>query len=125
MRTKPTLNEVRQLCDGATLDLIASFQHAVAGNLIRQTLAAAAHYGTQTVVVSGGVAVNRELRARFQQEAAARGLNVHFPTPALSTDNAAMVAAAAWPKLLRGDAADAGLNASPQLRLGGAGAALG
>ena len=55
----PTLDEVRSLCDTQTLDLIASFQHAVVGNLVRQTLGAAAHHGVQTMVVSGGVAANR------------------------------------------------------------------
>ncbi len=116
--TEPTLEQVRTLCDVQTLDLIASFQHAVVGNLIRQTLAAAAHYGIKRMVVSGGVAANRALRARFAEEAVTRGLSVHFPAAALSTDNAAMIAAAAWPKLLHGDFADASLNAAPQLRLG-------
>ena len=91
---------------------------AVVGNLMRQTLAAAVHFRISTIVVSGGVAANRSLRARFAEAAAQRGLSVHFPQAALSTDNAAMIAAAAWPKLLGGDVADATLNATPQLRLG-------
>ncbi len=114
----PTLEDARALCDVQTLNLIASFQYAVVGNLIRQTLAAAAHHGAKHIVVSGGVAANGGLRARFADEAAVRGLTVHFPAPALSTDNAAMIAAAAWSKLLHGDFADAALNAYPQLRLG-------
>ena len=61
----PGLDEVRNLCDEVTLDLIASFQHAVVGNLLRQTLTAARHFGIARIVVSGGVAANRELRARF------------------------------------------------------------
>ena len=116
----PDLDAVRKLCDAPTLDLIASFQHAVVGNLLRQTRAAAAHYGVRGIVVSGGVAANRELRRRFAEEAEARGLQVAFPAPALSTDNAAMIAAAAWPRLLAGQFADATLNASPQMRLGAA-----
>ncbi len=116
--TQPTLEQARALCNNETLDLIASFQHAVVGNLIRQTLAAAAHHHTEMVAVSGGVAANRELRARFTVEAARRGLTVHFPAAALSTDNAAMIAAAAFPKLLHGEFAGAALNASPRLRLG-------
>ncbi len=116
--THPSLDDVRAVCDAETLDLIASFQHAVVGNLVRQTLAAAAHFGVRQIAVSGGVAANRELRTRFLLEAEKHGLQVHFPTLALSTDNAAMIAAAAWPKLLQGDFADAALNASPQLRLG-------
>ena len=114
----PSLDDVHALCDAQTLDLIASFQHAVVGNLTRQTLAAAAHFGVKTIVISGGVAANRSLRMRFAEEATQRGLAVHFPAAALSTDNAAMIAAAAWPKLLQGEVADATLNATPQLRLG-------
>jgi N6-L-threonylcarbamoyladenine synthase len=110
----PAMDDVRALCDAETLDLIASFQAAVVGNLIRQTVAAAAHFGVRGVVVSGGVAANRELRDRFR----ASGLDVHFPAAAMSTDNAAMIAAAAWPRLLHGEFAGPGLNAAPQLRLG-------
>ena len=117
---KPSVDDVGALCDVETLDLIASFQHAVVGNLLRQTLAAATHHGVRRIVVSGGVAANRELRVRFGTEALRLGLSVNFPATDLSTDNAAMIAAAAWPKLLQGDFADAGLNASPQLRLGAA-----
>lgn len=116
----PDLDTIQALCDAEALDLIASFQGAVVGNLLRQTLAAAAFYHASGIVVSGGVAANRELRRRFAEEAAARGLDVQFPAPALSTDNAAMIAAAAWPRLLAGDFADGTLNASPQLRLGSA-----
>jgi N6-L-threonylcarbamoyladenine synthase len=71
------------------------------------------------VLVTGGVAANRELRARFTAEAARRGVEVSFPTLALSTDNAAMIAAAAWPKLRAGEFADLELSANPSLALGG------
>ena len=107
-----------ELCDQQTLDLIASFQYAVVGNLLRQTFAAAEALGAHSIVVSGGVAANSELRRRFQAEADRRGLPIAFPSPALSTDNAAMIAAAAWPKLLAGDFASEDLSATPQLRLG-------
>jgi len=106
------------LFDAETLDLIASFQHAVVGNLMRQTFAAAEAFGARGIVVSGGVAANSELRRRFTEEAAQRGLPVAFPTLAMSTDNAAMIAAAAWPKFIAGDFADEGLVATPQLKLG-------
>jgi N6-L-threonylcarbamoyladenine synthase len=112
------LREMPELFDAQTLDLIASFQHAVVGNLIRQTLAAAETFGARGIVVSGGVAANSELRRRFTGEAAQRGLAVDFPTLAMSTDNAAMIAAAAWPKFLAGEFASDGLVAAPQLRLG-------
>jgi N6-L-threonylcarbamoyladenine synthase len=106
------------LCDAETLDLIASFQYAVVGNLERQTFAAAEAFGAHGIVVSGGVAANGELRRRFTVGAERRGLPVAFPSLALSTDNAAMIAAAAWPKFLAGDFAGDGLVATPQLRLG-------
>jgi N6-L-threonylcarbamoyladenine synthase len=114
----PRPEDALALLDAPTLDLIASFQHAVVGILIRQTLSAAECLGARGIVVSGGVAANRELRARFQKEAAAKGLPIAFPSLALSTDNAAMIAAAAWPKLLAEDFATDDLGATPQLKLG-------
>ena len=115
---KPQSPEAVKLCNPQTLDLIASFQHAVVGNLLRQTFAAAEAFGARGIIVSGGVAANRELRRRFQAEADRRGLPVAFPSLALSTDNAAMIAAAAWPKFLAGNFAPEDLGATPQLRLG-------
>jgi len=106
------------LCGKRTLDLIASFQGAVVGNLIRQTFAAAEAFGARGILVSGGVAANRELRRRFTSEAQKRGLPVAFPTVALSTDNAAMIAAAAWPKFVAGEFAPDVMGAVPQLALG-------
>lgn len=113
----PTLDDARALCDAQTLDLISSFQHAVVSNLVRQTLRAAQHTGARHLIISGGVASNRALRQRFTEAAQHHGLTVAFPPPALSTDNAAMIAAAAWPRFLQHDFAEATLNATPQLRL--------
>jgi N6-L-threonylcarbamoyladenine synthase len=107
-----------KFCDQQTLDLIASFQYAVVGNLQRQTFAAAEALGAHSIVVSGGVAANSELRRRLQAEADRRGLPIAFPSLALSTDNAAMIAAAAWPKFLARNFASDDLGATPQLRLG-------
>jgi N6-L-threonylcarbamoyladenine synthase len=115
---KPTWQDALALCDKQTLDLIASFQHAVVGDLLRKTFAAAEAVGAASVLVTGGVAANRELRVRFTAEAAERGLPVAFPTLALSTDNAAMIAAAAWPRFLAGEFAGLGLEANPRLTLG-------
>lgn len=117
-RIKPTSQEVVPLCDPQTLDLISSFQYAVVGNLIRQTFAAAESFGALGIVVSGGVAANTELRRRFQAEADRRGLPIAFPSLALSTDNAVMIAAAGWPRYLARDFAAEDLGATPQLRLG-------
>jgi N6-L-threonylcarbamoyladenine synthase len=113
-----TPKNAARLCDHQTLDLIASFQYAVVGNLQRQTFAAAEALGARSIVVSGGVAANSELRRRFQAEADRRGLPIAFPSLALSTDNAAMIAAAAWPKFLARNFAPEDLGATPQLRLG-------
>jgi N6-L-threonylcarbamoyladenine synthase len=107
-----------KLCDQQTLDLIASFQYAVVGNLLRQTFAATEALGARSIILSGGVAANSEVRRRFQAEADRRGLPIAFPSLALSTDNAAMIAAAAWPKFLAHDFASEDLGATPQLRLG-------
>jgi N6-L-threonylcarbamoyladenine synthase len=104
--------------DRETLDLISSFQASVTGYLTRTALAAAEHFEAEALVVSGGVAANRELRRRIAAEAERRGLPVAFPSVSLSTDNAAMIAAAAWPKLLTGQFAEDTLEPTPQLRLG-------
>jgi N6-L-threonylcarbamoyladenine synthase len=111
-------DEALALCSQQVLDLIASFQHAVVGDLMKKTFAAAESLGVRRILVTGGVAANRELRARFDANAAPRGLRVAFPTPALSTDNAAMIAAAAWPRLLAHSFADPALSADPSLALG-------
>jgi len=103
--------------DATTLDLIASFQDAVVKNLVRATAHAAEHFGARGVLVSGGVSANRQLR-RAMQEAFAGRLTVAFPTVALATDNAAMIAAAAWPKFLAQEFAPETLEPTPQLRLG-------
>ena len=110
--------EARRLCDQQTLDLIASFQAAVVGNLMRQTFAAAETFGARGLLISGGVAANRELRHRFEAEAAKRNLPIAFPSVALATDNAAMIAAAAWPRFLAQEIAPESMSAAPQLKLG-------
>jgi len=107
-----------ELCPQQTLDLIASFQHAVVGDLMKKTFAAAESLGATRILVTGGVAANRELRVRFTGEAAHRGLAIAFPTLALSTDNAAMIAAAAWPRFVAGEFAGLDLTADPSLALG-------
>jgi len=109
--------ELRPLCGRQTVDLIASFQKAVVDDLLCRTLAAAEQFAARTVLVSGGVAANRQLRAAFEAEARLRGLEVFFPSRALSTDNAAMIAAAAYPKLLAGELAGVELNAEANLPL--------
>ena len=112
------LEAARKHLDPETLDLIASFQQSVVTYLASQTLKAAVYFGAQGVLVSGGVSANSLLRDRMRNVAAAYHLPIAFPTVALSTDNAAMIAAAAWPKLLARDFAPDTLEPTPQLRLG-------
>jgi N6-L-threonylcarbamoyladenine synthase len=69
-------------------------------------------------VVSGGVAANSELRRRFTAEANRLGLAVAFPAIAMSTDNAAMIAAAGWGRFVAGEFAADEMVAAPQMRLG-------
>jgi len=118
--------ECREQCDPATLRLIAAFQHAVVGDLVERTLAAAdtmleqeghPHEGeaAQSIWVTGGVAANRALRQRLTAAAARQGLSVFAPAPGLCTDNAAMIAAAAWPKFQAHAWADTSLRAYAQL----------
>ena len=118
LRPADALAAMPEVFEQQTLDLIASFQYAVVGNLMRQTFAAAEAFGARGIVVSGGVSANSELRRRFQAEADRRGLRVAFPTLAMSTDNAAMIAAAAWGKFCAGEFAGEGLAAAPGLKLG-------
>jgi N6-L-threonylcarbamoyladenine synthase len=106
MHPWPAVEQWMAVTPQATLDLLASFQYTVIEELLRRAVAAAESIDARALIVSGGVACNSGLRA------AANGLRlaypVYFPSPELSTDNAAMIAAAAFPKLERGEYA--GLN---------------
>jgi N6-L-threonylcarbamoyladenine synthase len=114
---KPALEDIRGLCDRQTLNLVASFQRTMVNDLVMKTLAAAREYDVRTLFVSGGVAANRELRTAFEREAGIEGLPVFFPSRALSTDNAAMIAAAAFPKFLRGEFVAMDFSAEAGMRL--------
>ncbi|MFZ1050154.1 MAG: tRNA (adenosine(37)-N6)-threonylcarbamoyltransferase complex transferase subunit TsaD [Candidatus Sulfotelmatobacter sp.] len=97
---KPKLEDYLATCDRLTLDLVASFQRAIVDDLVGKTLAAVRAYNVATLFVTGGVAANSELRKTFERDGAQEGVPVYFPSRALSTDNAAMIAAAAYPKFL-------------------------
>jgi N6-L-threonylcarbamoyladenine synthase len=116
-RGERKFEQLLPLCSPATLGLVREFQNTVVHDLVERTLAAAEELGAESVLVSGGVAANSQLRRTFEERCAAAGLNVFFPSRALSTDNAAMIAAAAYPRLRAGVLADAGLNADPSLAL--------
>jgi len=115
---EPRFEDYLRLCERPTLDLVASFQRSMVEDLLAKTLAAADEYGVRTLFVSGGVAANRELRTTFEREAAMVGVSVFFPSRSLSTDNAAMIAAAAYPKFLVQDILPSDFSAEAGLRLG-------
>jgi len=117
--TKPTLDDYLRVCDRQTLDLVASFQRSMVEDLVEKTLAAARAYDVATVFVTGGVAANQELRETFERDGAMEGLPVFFPSRPLSTDNAAMIAAAAYPKWLAKDFANLDFSAEAGLALRG------
>jgi len=109
--------ELLPLCTPQTLALLVSFQNAVVDELVTRTIAAAEEANARSILVSGGVAANSKLRRAFEGEAGKRGLDVFFPSRALSTDNAAMIAAAAYPRFLAGERAGLDLNAEANLPL--------
>jgi N6-L-threonylcarbamoyladenine synthase len=113
----PSREDYLAACDQATLDLVASFQRAMVNDLVSKTLLAAREQDAATLLVTGGVAANSELRTSFEQRASEEGLAVYFPSRKLSTDNAAMIAAAAYPRFLAGEFAAPELSADAALRL--------
>jgi len=105
------------LCGPRTLGLVREFQNAVVRDLVERTMTAAGELQAGSVLVSGGVAANSQLRATFEDRGKKAGCDIYFPSRALSTDNAAMIAAAAYPRLRAGILADITLNADPSLAL--------
>jgi N6-L-threonylcarbamoyladenine synthase len=101
----------------AIKDLAASFQSVVVRSLVGTTERVAADYYPKTLIVAGGVACNGALREASRQAAERLGVPVYFPSPHLSTDNAAMIAAAGTVKLQAGERAGFDLNADVTLRL--------
>jgi len=113
----PTEEDYKELCDRQTLDLIASFQAAVVGDLTQRTMSACEEYGVRTLLVTGGVAANSALRASFEQRGPLVGVKVHFPSRIMSTDNAAMIAAAAYSKWIARKFAGLDVAAEANLQL--------
>ena len=98
-------------------ELARAFQEAVVDVLARKTLRAAEERGARSIVLGGGVAANVVLRERLAKGAAALGVALHVPRPDLCTDNAAMIGAAGFRRLLSGRSAGLDLDARPSLRL--------
>jgi len=117
-RSNPQPEDFLPHLDSLTLDLIASFQEAVVKDLVGKTLRAAESIEVESLIVSGGVASNGRLRSEFLKHTQAKGIKVFFPSRGLSTDNAAMIAAAAYPKFLARDFAAEHFSAEASLALG-------
>ncbi len=104
--------------DQALADLCASYQAAIVEVLVRKTRRAARRLGIHHVQVCGGVAANSGLRDAMRAAGAEDEFRVYIPPPARCTDNAAMIAAAGYYHLIRGERAGLELDASPSAPLG-------
>src|SRR5579862_2255286 len=113
----PKFEDVLANCERQTLNLVSSFQQAMVEDLVEKTLTAARAYEVATLFVTGGVAANNQLRERFEKDATIQGLPVFFPSRPLSTDNAAMIAAAAYPKFIVRDFAPLDFSAEAGMAL--------
>jgi N6-L-threonylcarbamoyladenine synthase len=111
------INHVRKHPDALTADVAASFQEAVVDVLVAKARRAAEEMGATTVCLGGGVAANTRLREVFLAACEADGRQGYAPSPAMCTDNAAMVAAAGWWQLRREGGSSLGTGADPGLRL--------
>jgi N6-L-threonylcarbamoyladenine synthase len=116
-RGERKFEQLLPLCSPQILALVREFQNAVVRDLVDRTMMAAEELAVGSVLVSGGVAANSQLRATFEERARSSGTAVFFPSRALSTDNAAMIAAAAYERFRAGLFGDASLNADPSLAL--------
>jgi len=99
------------------LDLLASYQKAIINQLIDRVERALKEYDVHSIQISGGVSCNRQLREDLLTTFEAQGLPVHCPNASLTTDNAAMIAGAAYHRLKLGKTDSWDLKANPNLRL--------
>jgi N6-L-threonylcarbamoyladenine synthase len=111
------VNHVRKHPDVSTADVCASFQEAVVDVLVQKAGRAATAVGAKGLCLGGGVAANSLLRERFLDTCTEAGVHAFLPSRAMCTDNAAMVAAAAWWQLEREGATPLDVGADPNLTL--------
>jgi N6-L-threonylcarbamoyladenine synthase len=111
------VNHVRKTPDANVADVAASFQEAVVDQLVDKLFAVAEDVGAPTVAIGGGVAANSRLRERVAETAARGGRRVFLPPRELCTDNGAMIAAAAWWRLMADGPTSLGAGIDPNLRL--------
>jgi len=105
------------LARGQIADICASFQRVVVDALLDRTFEAARWLGARSIGIAGGVSANRGLRAEAEARAARHGIPVFVPPMSLSTDNAAMIGAAALRKLRDGATRRYDFNAEAALPL--------
>jgi tRNA N6-adenosine threonylcarbamoyltransferase len=98
-------------------DVAASFQEAVVEVQVDKTIAAALDKDVRTILLGGGVVANTRLRELMEERAGQLDLELRIPSPQLCTDNAAMIAAAGYFRLIRGERTDLEVGASPSLPL--------
>jgi N6-L-threonylcarbamoyladenine synthase len=115
-RRQSELN-VATLPEAEVVDLCASFQATVVDTLLDRTFAAARWHDVRAVGVAGGVSANHRLREELQARAVRYEIPAFVPGLALTTDNAAMIAAAGFRKLYAGEIAPTDLNAAASLPL--------
>lgn len=99
-------------------DLCASFEKSCTEVLVENTLKAAESLKVNTVALAGGVSANSYIREKFLQLEETHNMKVYYPEPILCTDNAAMIASAAYFDYKAGNIADLTLNAIPNLKIG-------
>ena len=111
------VNHVRKHPDADVGDVAASFQEAVIDVLVDKARDAAREVGAKGLCLAGGVAANSRLREKTLDVCAADGYRAFLPSRAMCTDNAAMVAAAAWWRLQVDGPSPLDIGADPSLRL--------
>ena len=111
------INHVRRNPEMSNVDIAASFQAAVVDVLCAKTIKAAQQVGAKGIVLGGGVSANSFLRSEMTRRGGEAGFKVALPSRAMCTDNAAMIAAAAWHRLKSDGPRDLDCGAYPNLKL--------
>ena len=112
------LNRAEQTGEAISIpDVAASFQQAVVDVLVKNTITAAKQYKVNKIAIAGGVAANSQLRRDMKAAGEKNSIDVMYPPMVLCTDNAAMIACAAYYSFINGNRDGLDLNAVPGLQL--------